>query len=135
MVETSGALKNIDLEKGAQTDRSDTPLVLALGNFDGVHLAHKALIAKAVDVAKKISARGGIFCFEKPPCDFLSPEPPKRICTLEQKLELAGKCGAKAAVLGNFPALRDLSPQDFIELLKAEANCIAVVCGYNFRCC
>ena len=133
MVETSGALKNIDLEKGAQTDRSDTPLVLALGNFDGVHLAHKALIAKAADVAKKISARGGIFCFEKPPCDFLSPEPPKRICTLEQKLELAGKCGAKAAVLGNFPALRDLSPQDFIELLKAEANCIAVVCGYNFR--
>ena len=30
MVETSKALKNIDLEKGAQTDRSDTPLVLAL---------------------------------------------------------------------------------------------------------
>lgn len=133
MVDTSTALKNIDLEKGAQTDRSDTPLVLALGNFDGVHLAHKALIAKAADTAKSMSAVGGIFCFEKPPCDFLSTEPPKRICNLEQKLELSRKCGAKIAVLGDFPTLRDLSPQDFIYLLKNKANCIAVVCGYNFR--
>ncbi len=133
MVKASTALKNIDLEKGAQTDISDTPLVLALGNFDGVHLGHKTLIAKAAQAARDMSAKGGIFCFEKPPCDFLSPEPPKRICTLDQKLELAEKCGAKVAVLGDFPALRDLSPQEFVELLKKEVNCIAVVCGYNFR--
>ena len=133
MVKENTALKNIDLEKGAQTDRSDTPLVLALGNFDGVHLGHKTLITKAAEVAKAMSATAGIFCFEKPPCDFLSPEPPKRICTLDQKLILARKCGAVAAVLGDFPALRDLSPKEFTDLLKNEVNCTAVVCGYNFR--
>ncbi len=133
MVKGSKKVNNIDLEKGAQTDRSDTPLVLALGNFDGVHLGHKTLIAKAAQSAKSMSATAGIFCFEKPPCDFLSPEPPKRICTLEQKLDLAKKCGARVAVLGDFPALRDLSPQEFIDLLKNEINCASVVCGYNFR--
>ena len=133
MVKENTALKNIDLEKGAQTDISDTPLVLALGNFDGVHLGHKTLITKAAEVAKTMSATAGIFCFEKPPCDFLSPEPPKRICTLDQKLILARKCGAMTAVLGDFPALRDLSPKEFTDLLKNEANCMAVVCGYNFR--
>ena len=133
MVKENTALKNIDLEKGAQTDISDTPLVLALGNFDGVHLGHKTLITKAAEVAKAMSATAGIFCFEKPPCDFLSPEPPKRICTLDQKLILARKCGAMTAVLGDFPALRDLSPEEFTDLLKNEVNCTAVVCGYNFR--
>ena len=133
MVKENTALKNIDLEKGAQTDISDTPLVLALGNFDGVHLGHKTLITKAAEVAKTMSATAGIFCFEKPPCDFLSPEPPKRICTLDQKLILARKCGAMTAVLGDFPALRDLSPKEFTDLLKNEVNCTTVVCGYNFR--
>ena len=133
MVKANTALKNIDLEKGALTDRSDTPLVLALGNFDGVHLGHKTLITKASEAAKTMSCAAGIFCFEKPPCDFLSSEPPKRICTLDQKLSLAKKCGARFAVLGDFPALRDLSPKEFIDLLKTEVNCVAVVCGYNFH--
>ncbi len=127
------ALKYIDLEKGAATEKSGSPLVLALGNFDGVHLGHKTLISETARIAASMSATGGIFCFEKPPCDFLSDTPPKRICTLEQKLKLAKEHGASCAVLGDFPTMRDLQPAEFIELLRSEMNCRAVVCGYNFR--
>ncbi len=132
---TETSLKYIDLKKGAATDNAGAPLVLALGNFDGVHLAHKSLIRQAAELASRLGGgtEGGIFCFEKPPCDFLSPSPQKRICTAQQKLSLAAKQGAAVAVLGDFPSMRDLSPTEFIRLLKEEAGCIAVVCGYNFR--
>ncbi len=126
-------LKYIDLETGAATDKQVSPLVVALGNFDGVHMGHKILISKTAEIAANMSAMAGIFCFEKPPCDFLSSTPPKRICTLDQKLKLAKERGAGCAVLGDFPSMRDLEPAEFITLLQNQMNCRAVVCGYNFR--
>lgn len=129
----------IDLRSGEVADGGSVgPLVLAIGNFDGVHRGHKSLIEKAVFVADKMSADGGavfggVFCFSEPPADVLMKSPPPHICSRGKKLELFAAIGARYAVVGDFSALKDMEAEDFIAWLKDRCGCRAIVCGFNFR--
>ena len=121
-----------------QTEQSEISEVniLCLGNFDGVHYAHRSLFhtAKKLKDEKIPNARVGVFCFEKLSTDFLSPNPPKHLTTLEQKLKYFSDEGMDFAYIADFPSLKDLSPDAFInDVLIAQCNCRAVVCGYNHR--
>lgn len=110
--------------------------VLCLGNFDGVHLAHRALLDNAKNLRSRLSADTacGVFCFSSPTADYLSPTPPAHLCTLDQKLSLFYECGMEYAFVADFPLIRDLSPTDFIQkILKEQCNCAGAVCGFNFR--
>lgn len=110
--------------------------ILCLGNFDGVHYAHRSLLreAKKLQEEKMPNARVGVFCFEKLSTDFLSPNPPKHLTTLDQKLKYFADEGMDFAYIADFPSIKELSPEAFInDLLIAQCNCKAVVCGYNHR--
>lgn len=110
--------------------------ILCLGNFDGVHYAHRTLLrqAKRMRDEKLPRARVGVFCFEKPSTDFLSTDPPKHLTTLEQKLKFFADEGMDFAYVTDFEALRDLSPEEFVnKVLIAQCNCKAAVCGFNYR--
>ena len=110
--------------------------VLCLGNFDGVHLAHRELLNSAKKLRSLLSADTacGVFCFSSSPADYLSATPPAQLCTFEQKLELFRECGMDYAFVVDFPSVRNLSPDEFIQsVLKNECNCVGAICGFNFR--
>ena len=109
--------------------------VLCLGNFDGVHLAHRELLNSAKKLRSRLSADTacGVFCFSTSPANYLSATPPPQLCTFEQKLELFRTCGMDYAFVADFPSVRNLSPDEFIQVLKKECNCVGAVCGFNFR--
>lgn len=131
-------LEFIDLHTGSALVRRP-PFVLCLGNFDGVHIGHRALIDRTVleksqEAAKYSGILGGAWCFRQPPADFLSESPPPRITDTDEKLRLLADAGLDVAVLADFPTYRDMSPESFVsDLLTGECNCKRAVCGFNFR--
>ena len=109
--------------------------VLCLGNFDGVHIAHRELMHTAAKLRKNRfpDAVCGVFCFDPPTSDFLQ-DTPAHLCTREEKLERFRETGMEYAFLADFPTLRNYSPEQFVEeILKKECRCVAAVCGFNHR--
>ncbi len=126
-------LKFIDLHTGCETNEGRAS-VLCLGNFDGVHIGHSALIEKTVEKRNELGILGGAWCFLQPPADFLLSTPQKRLTTLDEKLELFAKKGLDIAILANFEALRNTEPSAFVrDILIDRCSCQAAVCGFNFR--
>jgi riboflavin kinase/FMN adenylyltransferase len=77
--------------------------VLMLGNFDGVHLGHQALIGSAVADAKAIGGRAVVFTFSPHPLKVLAPErAPRLILTETDKLALLEAYGAEIAIVQDF---------------------------------
>ncbi len=126
-------LKFIDLHTGCET-KGGRASVLCLGNFDGVHIGHSALIEKTVEKRNELGILGGAWCFRQPPADFLLPSPQRRLTTLDEKLERFAQKGLDLAVLADFEALRGTPPDIFVkDILIERCSCQAAVCGFNFR--
>lgn len=110
--------------------------VIALGNFDGVHLAHRTLLRQTKQLRDTAftNAACTVFCFSSPPTDLLLKNPPARIYTLEQKLEAFREEGMEYAVIADFSTLCELSPREFAkEILEDACGCVGAVCGFNYR--
>lgn len=110
--------------------------VLAIGNFDGIHLGHQTILQEAADRAAKNGAVATALTFEPPPLKILRPEAaPKRLSTNEQRLEWFRAVGVEAAVVMPFTLeLSKLSPQDFVEkILVNQLRVRALLVGENFR--
>lgn len=115
---------------------SDRGSVLAIGNFDGIHLGHQEILREATDRAAKTGAVATALTFEPAPLKILRPEAaPKRLSTNEQRLEWFRAVGVEAAVVMPFTLeLSKLSPQDFVEkILVNELKVRALLVGENFR--
>jgi len=110
--------------------------ILAIGNFDGIHLGHQAILKRAVELAAKSSAVATALTFEPSPLKVLRPESaPKRISTPEQRLEWFRAVDVESAVVLPFTVeLSRLTPQEFVErILVKELQVHAVLVGENFR--
>ncbi len=126
-------LKFIDLHTGCEA-KEGRASVLCLGNFDGVHIGHSALIEKTVEKRDELGILGGAWCFRQPPADFLLSSPQTRLTTLDEKLELFAEKGLDIAVLADFEQLRSTPPEVFVrEILIKNCSCLSAVCGFNFR--
>jgi len=115
---------------------SDRGSVLAIGNFDGIHLGHQAILRDATDRAAKIGAVATALTFEPAPLKILRPQAaPKRLSTNEQRLEWFRAVGVEAAVVMPFTLeLSKLSPEEFVEtILMDELKVRALLVGENFR--
>ena len=117
------------------------PAVLCLGNFDGVHLAHAALIKQgmalkaAMNASREAGVLCGAFCFLCPSGDYFLPPDirPTHLTTLKERIQALQELGADLIWLCDFTAVQDLSAEDFIELLQSACLCAGAVCGYNHR--
>ena len=110
--------------------------VLAIGNFDGIHLGHQAILKEATDRAAKSGAVATALTFEPAPRKVLRPETaPKRLSTNEQRLEWFRVVGVEAAVVMPFTIeLSRLSPQEFVQnILVEQLRVRTVLVGENFR--
>ena len=111
-------------------------IVAALGNFDGVHLGHRAVISRAVEEARSRGARSVAATFDPHPRAVLRPgEEPKLLTTPEMREELLLGCGVDEVRKIRFD--RDLSrksPGEFVhDVLVGELGAGVVVVGENFR--
>lgn len=109
---------------------------LAIGNFDGVHRGHQALIAISREQAARSGGPAGVVLFEPHPREFFQPDRPHfRLTPLPLKLELLESFGVDLAVVLRFDAaLAALSAEDFIARILVDKLAAAhVVVGYDFR--
>jgi riboflavin kinase/FMN adenylyltransferase len=110
--------------------------VIAIGNFDGIHLGHQRLLEFVLNRAKETRAIATALTFEPPPLKVLRPElAPLRISTNQQRMEWFGALGMEAAVVLPFTlGLSQLSPQEFVEvILVQQLRVRVIVVGDNFR--
>ncbi len=112
-----------------------TGAALALGNFDGVHRGHQALLTIAMEEAKRLGTVAGAMIFEPHPRQFFVPDQPVfRLTTPTQKLRLLEAFGLDMAVVQTFDAtLAATSAEAFVERYLVEGLKVRhVVIGYDF---
>ena len=109
--------------------------VLALGNFDGVHLGHRTLLSRTQELRQQHApgAVCGVFSFSTPSTEYLLAKPHHQISTLEERLVSFRECGMEYAFIADFPTVRDLTPGEFISHVLVDlCHCVGAACGYNF---
>ncbi len=109
---------------------------VTIGNFDGVHLGHQALLASTVTKARALGAVSTAITFEPHPLRLLAPEhAPKLLTTLDRKIRLIGQTGIQALLVLPFDAqLSCLSPHEFVNhILVEKLHATSVHVGPNFR--
>jgi len=110
--------------------------VLAIGNFDGIHLGHQAILRATVERAHALNAVSTALTFDPSPRRVLRPETaPPRLSTNAQRMEWFNALGLEAVVVLPFTLdLARLSPSEFIEqILVRDLHGKAVLVGENFR--
>ena len=118
---------------------SDAPQgarVVALGSFDGVHLGHRAVIERAVSVARERGLTATVATFHPHPITVLRPElAPRQLSTIARRAALIAELEVDELVLIRFDhTFSLLSPDDFAESVLAEVlGARHVVVGTNFR--
>ena len=108
---------------------------VALGNFDGVHRGHQALLDRTAEHGKVLNAPVVALTFEPHPRGFFVPDTgPFRLTLLPAKLRLLEQYGVQAVLAQHFDqAFADLSPEAFIgDVLLKGLGARHVVCGYDF---
>ncbi|GBD44814.1 Riboflavin biosynthesis protein RibF [bacterium HR40] len=109
---------------------------VAIGNFDGVHRGHRAVIARTRALAEELGVASGVVTFEPHPRELLDPErAPPRLTSFARKAELLRALGIdQLHVLRVRPQLLQLSPEAFVErILVGILGVRAVVTGADFR--
>jgi riboflavin kinase/FMN adenylyltransferase len=79
--------------------------ILLMGNFDGIHLGHQALLRRAIDDAKEMGGRSVVLTFEPHPLKILAPQrAPRLILTHKDKMTLLQSFGVDAVIVQTFDA-------------------------------
>jgi riboflavin kinase/FMN adenylyltransferase len=110
--------------------------VLTLGNFDGVHQGHRALLARLLEKGARLAATTAVVTFEPHPREFFTPDSaPARLSTLREKLEAFSAAGVEAAYVAPFnAAFAARSAEAFAEdLLCRRLKARHVIVGDDFR--
>jgi riboflavin kinase / FMN adenylyltransferase len=109
--------------------------IVALGNFDGFHLGHQAVVGRAIQRGFHERRAVIVATFEPHPVRYFKPDvPPFRLTTLDQRERLFAHAGADAMLVFQFgEELRSTSAQDFVtELLGKRIGAAGVVTGDDF---
>lgn len=111
------------------------PCCIALGNFDGVHLGHQRLIGEAVNKAKKLGFKSGVFTFSTHPKNLLPGDKVKNILYNDEKAEIIESLGVDYLFNIEFTKeIMSMDPIAFIdELLVEKMNIREAFCGFNYH--
>ena len=110
------------------------PTAVAIGNFDGVHRGHGALLGRLGDVAREFSLPPTILTFEPHPREFFSPaSAPARLTTFREKIELLADAGVEQAMVCRFnAAFAALSADQFIERIMVDQHPVVQALAQSF---
>ena len=108
--------------------------VTAIGNFDGVHMGHRAILKAAIDRARAAGGTAFALTFDPLPAKLLVPErAPELILKPDDKLELLRLSGIDGVIVINFTReLSNLTPRDFVrDYLLGKIGAREVVVGHS----
>lgn len=110
------------------------PFVVTIGNFDGVHLGHQALIRRTVGRARKQGLRALAVTFDPHPMGVLTDNPPPALSSTRQRLELMAGLGVDVTLLMPFTLeLASVSAEVFCRsVLKETLRARGLFIGYDF---
>lgn len=109
--------------------------IVALGNFDGFHIGHQAVVGRAVALARQAGRPAIVATFDPHPIAHFRPQAlPFRLTTLDQRERLFAAAGADAMLVFRFDGdLADVTAEDFVtDRLIARAGAAGVVTGEDF---
>jgi len=111
-------------------------IALTIGNFDGVHRGHQAMLSRLSEAAEDLALASAVLTFEPHPREFFAPESaPPRLSTLRDKLEHFASHGIARVHVARFDArLAKLSAEEFIdEVLVRKLRVSWILVGDDFR--
>lgn len=115
---------------------SNVPIGLTIGNFDGVHIGHQALIKKLIAESKKRNLTPSVMTFEPHPKEFfISENAPSRLTTLREKLEFFLDYGIEKVFVCAFnQKFSNISSEAFMgQILKEQLKVQLLIVGDDFR--
>ena len=116
--------------------RAGTPIALTIGNFDGVHPGHRAMIARLSEAALSRGLPAAVMTFEPQPQEFFAPDQaPARLTSLREKLELLRQCGVAGVYVCRFDyAFAQLTADDFVRRVLRDGLAVKwLLVGDDFR--
>ena len=111
------------------------PSFLTIGNYDGIHLGHQAILKKLISESRGNNLLSSVMTFEPHPREFFSPKrAPKRIISLREKLEYFDESKIDQVFIVIFnDEFSCKSYLDFIEILKKNIQAKKIIIGNDFR--
>ncbi len=108
---------------------------VALGNFDGIHLGHQAILLACVREAKERGIASVVWSFRRHPEHIMKgSDASGNIISLKDKEKILSEMGIERLVLEDFEAVRNFSPEEFCDkVLLGRLSAKSVFCGFNFR--
>ena len=113
--------------RGLPNDRARAPCALTIGNFDGVHLGHQALLARVRASASALGLESAVMTFEPHPREFFAErmgdmsKAPNRIANLRDKMQSLANAGIDRVIVEHFSAhFAAMTPREFTERVLVE---------------
>ena len=107
-------------------EKAEVPVALTIGNFDGVHLGHQAVLARLVEKAKSLGIPACVMTFEPHPREFFDPaNAPARLTDMREKLSLFASLNIDRVHLCRFDAKfakMDASEFEYISIPRWARN-------------
>ncbi len=122
------------MKKKAEEPFISHPSVLCIGNFDGVHLGHRQLVASVLSEYDRLKDKyadlvRGAWFFDS---NFYKSV--DEIYSIDEKLDVFASLGLDYAIIADFEEMKSLSPEEFVnDILEKQCRCVHAVCGTNFR--
>ena len=115
--------------------RASHSTVITIGNFDGVHRGHRALLALLTCLAKQAGLPSAEMTFEPNPREFFAPQSaPARLASLREKLQLLAECGVDQAHVCVFnKRFAALTAEAFVERIVSGLGVRHLMIGDDFR--
>jgi riboflavin kinase / FMN adenylyltransferase len=109
---------------------------VSVGNFDGVHVAHRKLLSRVVELAREHGWTASVLTFDPHPTRVVAPDrAPKLLSTPEQRFAWMAQAGIEQVLVLPFNRdLAQLTPEEFVRCMLVERlHAKAVIIGENFR--
>ena len=112
------------------------PCATTIGNFDGVHLGHQALMMHVASLARQRNWKAAVLTFDPHPAKVVAPDrAPKMIMTIDERAEVMGSLGIQEVLILPFTAeVSRWTPEEFVRTVLVEVMQVrAVLVGQDFR--
>ncbi|HPP06335.1 MAG TPA: FAD synthetase family protein, partial [Syntrophorhabdaceae bacterium] len=110
--------------------------VLTIGNYDGIHIGHREIIKKVLNLTKEIKGTSMLMTFEPHPLSILKPEKLiGRITPFHVKKRIIEEIGIEVMIVMKFDdELRQMSPEEFFKIILIDKIGIkGLIVGYDFK--
>jgi riboflavin kinase/FMN adenylyltransferase len=126
----------MELIRFSLTEEFNLPgIVAAMGHFDGLHLAHRALLERGIAAAKETGTKSAVITFDPHPDYVLKKRPPGGYLTpLAHKQELLAQMGVDYLIVVPFTLeIANLTPAEFSEKVLDRFNIKMIIVGFDYR--